>query len=100
MRRHDPVAVVCALCASVKQCVCCCAGPLRAAVCLQHTGRLNDARWHLQNGSYAVPTGAPALLSISMIDTSPMIPRYRDESWYNNAGGCVLGLIEAGKGGC
>lgn len=53
---------------------------------VQETGRLNDARWHLQNGSYAVPTGAPQLLDIFLVDTSPMIPRYKKEAWYNNAG--------------
>ena len=55
--------------------------------CLQFTGRSNDARWHLQNGSYAVPTGAPQLLDIFMIDTNPFITRYRDQPWFNNAGG-------------
>lgn len=61
-------------------------------VVLQYTGRLNDARWHLQNGSYSVPTGNKGLLDIFAIDTSPMIKRYRDEPWYNNAGACIRGL--------
>lgn len=63
---------------------------LRCAVlncsCMQQTGRLNDARWHLQNGTYAVPTGAQGLLDIFMIDTNPMIPRYQKEKWWKNAG--------------
>jgi hypothetical protein len=65
------------------------------SLCLQQTGRINDARWHLQNGSYAVPTGAQGLLDIFMVDTNPMIPRYRDETWYNNAG--ALAWLQASK---
>jgi len=69
--------------------VLCCVSrtPLSPLNVSQHTGRLNDARWHLQNGSYAVPTGARQLVDIFMVDTNPFITRYRDEPWFNNAGG-------------
>jgi len=46
----------------------------------------NDARWHLSNGSWAVPNLPPGLVDIVMVDTNPFITRYLKKGWSNNAG--------------
>ena len=47
----------------------------------------NDARWHLSNGSWAVPGLPPALLAVVMLDTNPFITRYMTKGWAANAAG-------------
>ncbi|GBF89772.1 hypothetical protein Rsub_02942 [Raphidocelis subcapitata] len=53
----------------------------------EFTGARNDARWHLANGTWAVPGLPSGLLEIFMVDTNPFITRYLPESWSANAGG-------------
>jgi hypothetical protein len=59
----------------------------------------NDARWHLSNGTWAVPGLPPGLASITMIDTNPFITRYLKDGFSANAGGRGQGARGAGSGG-
>jgi hypothetical protein len=63
---------------------------------MQFTGRVNDVRWHCQNGTYNVPTGNAGLLDIIMMDTNPFMPHYQKEAWAKNAGGRSFSQLQDG----
>jgi hypothetical protein len=79
MAGHTPF-----LCAVLSQSLC----------AMQFTGRVNDVRWHCQNGTYNVPTGNAGLLDIIMMDTNPFMPHYQNEAWSKNAGASELMCLD------